>query len=323
MNPNPTLTRPLMKLIPALALTTALLAHGTVLAQGPRPPVPPLPPGNVIPPRPPHPPAPPSAPREPVTFLGLVAAPAARALTEQLGLPLGFGLVVESVVPDSPAAAAGVQPYDLLQMLNDQKLVGPEQLGALVRGFPEGTTVSLTLLRKGQEQKLTAKLVRNAAVASRRGPRDGRSWADFMPRDFLGGAEGSRNRNRVILRRSEDHGAHGTAMNLNNAHLILKDETGEVEVVTKNGKREVTARRPDGSVIYSGPVESEEERRKLPEDALKKLDRLSGTPGRRAPAPPSGDNDKDEDEDDLDFIFEDGFTQPLPPPPRPADAANT
>lgn len=301
-----------MKPIPALALLAALLAHGSALAQGPRPPVPPAPP------RPPLPPAPPAAaPHEPVTFLGLTATPAPQALTEQLGLPSGFGLVVESVVPDSPAAAAGVQPYDLLQMLNDQKLTGSEQLAALVRSFPEGATVSLTLLRKGQEQKLTAKLGKHAAAGpGGRGPREGRFWTDFMPRDLFGAGEGGRARNRVIFRPGEGHGARGGAMNLRDAHLILKDETGEVEVESKGGKREVTARRPDGSVIYSGPVETEEDRRKLPEDALKKLDRLNGMHGRRAPAPPTGDRD----DEGMDFIFEDGYTQPLPPPPHPADA---
>jgi hypothetical protein len=77
-----------------------------------------------------------------------------------MGLPKGFGLVVDYVVPDSPAAAAGVQQNDILRMLNDQILLEPNQLRKLLQSFPDGTTVTLTILRKGQEQKLTAKLTK-------------------------------------------------------------------------------------------------------------------------------------------------------------------
>jgi len=79
-------------------------------------------------------------------------------VSEQMGLPKGFGLVVDYVVPDSPAAVAGVQQNDILKMLNDQILLEPNQLRKLLQSFQDGTTVTLTILRKGQEQKLTAKL---------------------------------------------------------------------------------------------------------------------------------------------------------------------
>ncbi|MFL6513835.1 MAG: PDZ domain-containing protein [Chthoniobacterales bacterium] len=77
-----------------------------------------------------------------------------------MNLPKGFGLVVDYVVPDSPAAAAGVQQNDILKMLNDQILLEPNQLRKLLQSFPDGTTVTLTVIRKGQEQKLTAKLTK-------------------------------------------------------------------------------------------------------------------------------------------------------------------
>src|SRR5205814_677084 len=70
------------------------------------------------------------------------------------------GLVVDYVVPDGPAAAAGVQQNDVIKMLNDQILTDPGQLSKLVRSYSEGTNVTLTLLRKGQEQKVTVKLAK-------------------------------------------------------------------------------------------------------------------------------------------------------------------
>src|SRR5205814_1518287 len=120
------------------------------------------------PPNPPAAPVPPEPPREreermpkvPVTFLGVDTSEVPSVLCDQLGLPKGFGLVVDYVVPDGPAAAAGVQQNDVIKMLNDQILTDPGQLAKLVRSYPEGTNVILTILRKGQEQKVTVKLTK-------------------------------------------------------------------------------------------------------------------------------------------------------------------
>src|SRR5213080_3240762 len=59
-------------------------------------------------------------PKVPVTFLGVDTSEVPGVLCDQLGLPKGFGLVVDYVVPDGPAAAAGVQQNDVIKMLNDQ-----------------------------------------------------------------------------------------------------------------------------------------------------------------------------------------------------------
>src|ERR1041385_6762976 len=118
------------------------------------------------PPSPPAPPAPPmperqghwGGPKAPMTFLGVDTSEVPSVVSEQLGLPKGFGLVVDYVVPDGPAAAAGIKQNDILKMLNDQILTEPGQLAKLIRSFSEGTTVTLTVLRKGKEEKIGVKL---------------------------------------------------------------------------------------------------------------------------------------------------------------------
>src|SRR5436189_510918 len=116
------------------------------------------------PPAPGHPPGPPGghekAPKVPAIFLGVETSQVPTVVSEQLGLSKGLGLVVEYVVPDSPAAAAGVQQNDILKMLNDQILIEPSQLRKLLQTFSDGADVTLTILRKGQEQKVTVKLAR-------------------------------------------------------------------------------------------------------------------------------------------------------------------
>src|SRR5436309_9141478 len=121
----------------------------------------------VPPPQPPGPHGPPGlpgghdkAPKVPMTFLGVETSQVPDVVSEQLGMAKGLGLVVEYVVPNSPAASAGVQQNDILKMLNDQILIEPSQLRKLLQTFSDGTEVTLTILRKGQEQKLTAKLAK-------------------------------------------------------------------------------------------------------------------------------------------------------------------
>ena len=95
---------------------------------------------------------------EKVPFLGLVLGPVDGALSSQIDLPEGVGVVVRAVMPDSPAARAGVQQHDVLHYFNDQLLVNESQLQTLVRQAGVGTEITLKLLRKGKSEQTTVKL---------------------------------------------------------------------------------------------------------------------------------------------------------------------
>lgn len=87
-----------------------------------------------------------------VTFLGVVAELAGPVVRYQLGLPEGVGLVVGAVMPDSPAAKAGLRQYDILHKLDDQLLLNPDQLRTLVQMHKAGEEVKLTLFRKAKSE---------------------------------------------------------------------------------------------------------------------------------------------------------------------------
>jgi hypothetical protein len=148
-----------MKTKPIATIATLVLLPIVAFAQ-PNPPNPPPPPV------PPNAPVPPNGDRDrkekkvPVTYLGVETSDVPRVVSEQLGLAKGFGLVVDYVVPEGPAATAGIQQNDILKMLNDQILTEPDQLSKLVRSFSEGTTVTFTVLRKGKEEKIGVKLAK-------------------------------------------------------------------------------------------------------------------------------------------------------------------
>src|SRR5204863_303699 len=145
------------------------------------------PPAPPQPPAPGHPPGPPTgrekAPKVPAIFLGVETSQVPTVVSEQLGLSKGLGLVVEYVVPDSPAA-------------------------------------------------------------------------------------------REIRILSQDHGAlKATRIDLGNAQIVFSDDKGEMKVENVDGKKLLTAKDPQGKLLFSGPVETKEDRDKLPADVRERYEK--------------------------------------------------
>jgi hypothetical protein len=100
-----------------------------------------------------------SAPKEKLTtYLGLLLRGVAPELAAQVGIPEGFGLLVADVAKDSPAAEAKFETHDVIVMIGDQRVVNLPQFQALIRSQKKGDEVTLTIHRKGEEQKVSAKL---------------------------------------------------------------------------------------------------------------------------------------------------------------------
>ncbi len=84
-------------------------------------------------------------------WLGLFASHPSPALQAQLKLPKDQGLVVESLLPDGPAAKAGLQQHDILLNGNDKPLTGLHDLVKLVDQV-KGGKLTLDLLRAGKHE---------------------------------------------------------------------------------------------------------------------------------------------------------------------------
>jgi hypothetical protein len=94
----------------------------------------------------------------PVTYLGVSASPPPRELAAHLPIPRDTGLVVEGLVPDGPAAKAGLEQNDVLTKLDDQILIHPRQLSVLVANRRDGDRVKLSFIRKGETKELEVTL---------------------------------------------------------------------------------------------------------------------------------------------------------------------
>jgi hypothetical protein len=94
----------------------------------------------------------------PVTFLGVGTVEVPECVAAQLPLAKDTGLQIAVVLPDSPAAKAGLQEGDVLHKFEDQILISPRQLAVLIANRNEGDAIKLTLVRKAETMELTATL---------------------------------------------------------------------------------------------------------------------------------------------------------------------
>jgi hypothetical protein len=219
---------------------------------------------------------------EKVTWLGLTSREAPPVVAEQLDLPKGTGLAVEMVLPDSPAAAAGVQPNDVLTKLDDQLLVNAPQLMVLVRLKKPGDKVQLTLLRKGKSQTVTATLAEHEAPAM---PAFGN--IQFGPNNPLehfvplgqGGA--------IMIHGAGEMGDGPGVMSTSQ----FSDGEHNITIQVRNGVKTVTVTGRDGKQVFSGPYNTDEEKAKAPAEIAAKIKQMEENQQRIPPemfAPPPG-----------------------------------
>jgi serine protease Do len=216
-----------------------------------------------------------------VTFLGVSTHGIDAALASQMDLPPETGLVVVGVLPDSPAAGL-LKEHDLLTRFEDQILIEPRQLGVLVRSRKEGDEVKFTLFRAGKSQTVKIRLGKRAMPPlpgllvpgeRRKIKLDGKETMFFtrpLARDL---AERRPGELRVSLFEPKE------------AVMVFDDGGGQLELEFKEGKKQLKAKSPKGDVLFSGPVETEEERKALPADVKKRLEKMESMDVRVPAAP--------------------------------------
>ncbi|MEZ5387237.1 MAG: PDZ domain-containing protein [Prosthecobacter sp.] len=96
--------------------------------------------------------------QDPVPYIGVMTREVPPELRSHFALRPGFGVMVEGVMPDSPAEKAGLKSHDILLKLDDQHLVSMEQLVVLVRDHSKGDVVKLTVISGGREMEVPVTL---------------------------------------------------------------------------------------------------------------------------------------------------------------------
>jgi serine protease Do len=230
--------------------------------------------------------------KEIVTFLGVETAPVSPTLTAQLGLPNDAGLVVGHIAPDSPAAGA-LKEHDILLKLDDQLLIEQRQLRVLIRSHKEGDEVTLTYLRTGKQATAKIKLAKRelpkmalefngdmfAPFGNLFGQGNGTVALDDGERALLGminGGMGVPGTQRMNILHSGGEGERNISVTVNtgNSHVNLDDDQGSLDLTITDGKKQLVAKNKKGEEIFSGPVDTPEQRKALPDDVRGRLEKL-------------------------------------------------
>jgi membrane-associated protease RseP (regulator of RpoE activity) len=89
-------------------------------------------------------------------WIGVRCAEVPPLLRAQLDLPEGQGVLVDEVVPQSPAQQAGLKAFDVIFRVNDKPVLDPQALaGAVARAGD--SEVRIEYLRAGRKQTVTVK----------------------------------------------------------------------------------------------------------------------------------------------------------------------
>lgn len=210
-------------------------------------------------------------------YLGVITRNAPPELTAQIRQTEGFGLIVEDILPDSPAQAAGLQRNDLLLRFDDQLLAHPIQLEALVRRTGKDKETTLTILRAGAEQKVTLKVGEKMLPERRPGPRPGGSPEGYRP-PFpppRGGEPGDGNASPNPPGLGKPAGGESSIRYApERARVVRQDAQGQYELSQADGTRTFVVKDPAGKVTWQGPVATPEQREAIPAEWREKLKTL-------------------------------------------------
>ena len=87
-------------------------------------------------------------------WLGVGVSEVSADKMKALKLPEERGALLGKIVPDSPAAKAGLKENDVVLEINGQRIEGTEQFRRMIHEIPAGRTASLTVWRDGRSQNI-------------------------------------------------------------------------------------------------------------------------------------------------------------------------
>ena len=93
-----------------------------------------------------------------------------------------------------------------------------------------------------------------------------------------------------------------TKIDMDKAQIVFSDDKGEMKLETVDGKKVLTAKDPQGKLLFSGPIETKEDLDKVPAEIRQRYEKLQQNdlpavaPRTDVDEDESGDADDDEEE---------------------------
>jgi serine protease Do len=113
---------------------------------------------------------------EGASWLGVESQEITSEKAKELKLPAERGVLLEQIVPDSPAAKAGLKDNDVITEINGQRVEGAAQFRRMIHEIPAGRSAQFTVWRDGRAQTLSVTLGKSEER--------GNTWFKTAPRAF-------------------------------------------------------------------------------------------------------------------------------------------
>ncbi len=95
------------------------------------------------------------------SWLGVETHEVTADKAKALKLSAERGVVLGKIVPDSPAAKAGLKENDVVTEINGQRVEGAAQFRRMIHEIPAGRSIQLTVWRDGRTQTVSATLAKS------------------------------------------------------------------------------------------------------------------------------------------------------------------
>jgi len=111
----------------------------------------------------------------------------------------------------------------------------------------------------------------------------------------------------------EDNGAmKASRIDLGKAQIVFSNDKGELKLENVDGKKLLTAKDRQGKLLFSGPVETEEDLSRVPADVRERYEKLQQSDLRAVAPRHDNDTGSDADTEDADDDDDDNGENPEP-----------
>jgi serine protease Do len=113
---------------------------------------------------------------EGASWLGVESQEVTSEKAKELKLPAERGVLLKRIVPDSPAAKAGLRDSDVITEINGQRVEGAAQFRRMIHEIPAGRSAQFAVWRDGRAQTISVTLGKTEE--------HGNTWFRTAPRAF-------------------------------------------------------------------------------------------------------------------------------------------
>lgn len=221
---------------------------------------------------------------KPVAYLGVQLKAVDASLATQLGLDPDEGALVIHVVDKGPAATT-LKEHDVLLEVDGAKVSSPDALVKVVRNHRKGDQITLKILRAGKPADVTITLDERPMPDLEDVGRVIKTIEQKIDQKVDQGTPSPRRLKRIIIRDSDDN---KTTTGLTTTHceaMVIKTDDDVITVTRTDGHRNARVETSDGKVLFDGPINTDDEMKRLPPGVRQHIENLKEVRPEASPSP--------------------------------------